>query len=141
MPEPDACRFECATRDGSAQSDPGTARRRQVGARGGGLSRRPLRRLRALSAAAQGEHARALGRPLCLRRWRFLSARSFPAPAPRAATAAHQRAARARGEAPRVIVFWLIPAALGTAALFVVLRPLVARRARAAPSRREANIA
>jgi cytochrome c-type biogenesis protein CcmH len=40
-----------------------------------------------------------------------------------------------------VIVFWLIAAALAAAALLVVLRPLVAGRGRAAPSRGEANIA
>lgn len=40
-----------------------------------------------------------------------------------------------------MIVFWLIAAALAAAALFVVLRPLIARRGRAAPSRRETNIA
>ncbi|HYY62930.1 MAG TPA: c-type cytochrome biogenesis protein CcmI, partial [Burkholderiales bacterium] len=37
--------------------------------------------------------------------------------------------------------FWLIAAALAAAALFVVLRPLLARRGRAPLSRREANIA
>lgn len=40
-----------------------------------------------------------------------------------------------------MIVFWLIAAALAAAALFVVVRPLVARRAGGTLSRREANIA
>ncbi|HZS65971.1 MAG TPA: c-type cytochrome biogenesis protein CcmI [Burkholderiales bacterium] len=40
-----------------------------------------------------------------------------------------------------MIVFWLIAAALAVTVLLIMLRPLVARRARAAPSRREANIA
>jgi len=40
-----------------------------------------------------------------------------------------------------VIVFWLLAAALAAAALYAVLRPLLARRGGAALSRREANIA
>src|SRR5688572_7146137 len=120
-----------------AKPDPRATEKRQERAGRDRLHGRALRRLRALSAAIQGDDDRALGRPVCLSRAGRLAPGAAAATTHRARARAIGCRASARGEASGMTVFWLVGAALAAVVVFHLLRS----RSAAAISRREANIA
>src|SRR5205807_8962581 len=129
-------------RRGPAQPDPRAARARRKRARGGRLHGDALWRLRALPPAAQGEHVSPLARSVCsFDCWNLRLDSAHPPPAHDEWPAFGSRATARRATAEGMILFWAASALLAAVALFLVMRPLLVRRAAARVSRRALNIA
>src|SRR6267378_3979007 len=142
MPEPVARGVERRPSRRPAQPDPRAARARRERARGGRLHGGPVRRLRALPPAAQGEHISPLVRSVrSLDCWNLRFDPAHPPPGHDASPAFRSRPAARGAAAEGMILFWAASALLAAVALLLVMRPLLWRRAAARVSRRALNVA